>query len=178
MTPIVAMVPLPTRMGRSSACRSGLKLRQRRSLKMRLRSLVAEVMLLAGKAAAHGRAYAEHVEEAGGDRRIPQSFGQLAAGVDDLTDHVAGDTVEGRIQPNPVLQADRGDPTLAETFVDLRQLDEAIGIRVGQRAQEHGIDGGEDGAVGPDPQRQRQDHSGTESRRAPHSPQGQADVSQ
>src|SRR4030095_11342934 len=122
----------------------------------RLRSLVTEVILLRGEAAADGRAHAEDVEEAGGDFHVPHSFGKLAARIDDFTEHVAGDAVEGRIQPNPVLQADRGDPGLADSFVKLLELDEAIGIRVRQRAQEHRIDGGEDGAVGADAQRPRQ----------------------
>ena len=55
---------------------------------------------------------------------------------------------------------------------DLRHLDQAVGLRERQRAQQHGVHDAEDGARRADPEREREHGHQREARRLPQAPRG------
>src|SRR6185369_14472036 len=56
------------------------------------------------------------------------------------------------------------------------QRDDAVGVGIGQRVEHHALDDREDGDVGSDGQRQRQDRRGGKAGRAAERPDGEAEV--
>ena len=75
---------------------------------------------------------------------------------------------EGRRRPLP-----RGPVLEAQVLPD---HDEAIGLRIGQRTQQHAVDDREDGRVGADAERERRDRDDGESRLAAKGPEGELQI--
>ena len=89
------------------------------------------------------------------------------------------DFLEERVLASPVGVVPRSGPLIGGAAACphvLPHSDQPIGVTVGQRPQQQGVDHGEDRGVGANPERQRQDGDDGEGRRFPQHPDGVADV--
>ena len=64
----------------------------------------------------------------------------------------------------PVEKVERRDAVALAARRLLEHADDAVGVRVGQRLQQQSVDEAEDGGVGADAERERQQRHGRESR--------------
>ena len=78
----------------------------------------------------------------------------------------------------PVVEIGRRDGAAAGAGVPpmVGDRDDTLGIRIGERAQEHGVDDGEDGGIGADAERERRDRQQRERRLAAKGTPGVAEV--
>ena len=74
------------------------------------------------------------------------------------------DALEDGVLLPPVEKRGRGDREAAELLQDLVHAHERVGLRVGERTQQHAVDDAEDRAAGADAERQRQDGDDREAR--------------
>jgi hypothetical protein len=121
-------------------------------------------------AAAHGRRHPRETDE-----QTAVGTGQhVAAG------GVATDAFKGVARVDPVLEVWRRDihPIESAFRVGLPQDDEAVWIRIRQRAEQHAVDHAEDGRVRADTNRQRQNAAQREAWPLPQRADGHPKVSQ
>jgi hypothetical protein len=114
-------------------------------------------MLERREAAAERRPDAPHLDESRRHERAPDLVGELAGRFRDILHVVAGDRVERVVQTVPVFQADRRDAALGRTLLNLAEPHQPVAVGKRERLEEHRVHRGEHGAVGADPQRERQD---------------------
>ncbi len=121
----------------------------------------------------------EDVEESGRDPLASDGFGRPVFAVHDHAADVGdepGDQLEAAAAIVPVGHVDRRHAVARRAIRALPDHDQAIGIGEWQRTKQRRIDQREDGAVGANAERQRQDGHEREARRSPELPQGKLQV--
>ncbi len=122
---------------------------------------VGEVLLGRERAADHRRD-AERRERVGADARARDALGFLAAGQVHLSFAPGRDLLQRPAAPAIVHDLALGHPGLVERRPLAPDHHRAIGLGPRQRPEEHGVEHAEDGGVGADPERERQDGNGRE----------------
>ena len=130
-----------------------------------------------GEVAADCRLHAEHPEEV---RRDPHAADPFGFAVRDQRRDPRPDerhVLERVAALAPVEERRVADVAGRSGRAALADRDEPIGIRVRQRAEQHGVEDAEDRGVRADAERQRHERDGREAGRTPKQPRGVADVS-
>ena len=138
----------------------------------------AEVELIAGEVAAERRRDVEGFEEARGDEGHGEFFREGAGDFGEVVGVVAADGGEGGVHAVPVFEAHGGDEGVGVAIagVVLTDLDELVAVGVGERAENDGVDGGEDSAVGSDTEGEGENDGGGKRGRAAKEAQGGAEI--
>ena len=138
----------------------------------------AEVLFFGGEVAAEERSDLEHLKKARSDKSAGDFFGKGAGGFGEVVGVVATDGGEGGIHPVPLFEADGSDEAVGVAIADvvLVEANEAIAVGVGERAEDDGVDGGEDGAVGADAEGEGEDDGGGEGGRAAEKAEGRTQI--
>ena len=130
----------------------------------------ATIVVFLRERPADDRLHPEHVEKA---RHDPLPRDRLGRAVFAVHDHAAdtrdeaSNLVERAIAFHPVEQVERRHPAPRGSLLLFPQHDQPIGRRKRQRPQQRRVHQREDGAVGSNPEGQRDDRHGGKARRAP-----------
>ncbi len=138
----------------------------------------AEVLFFRCEVAAEERIDAQDLKKARRDKAHGELLRQRAGDLRHVAGVVAADGGEGGVHAVPVLQARGSNEAIRVAIADvvLIDLEEAIAVGVGQGAEDDCIDCGEDGAVGADAEREREDDCGGERRRTAQKAHGSAAI--
>jgi len=132
----------------------------------------AELVFAGEKRAAEGCLDAEDLEIVGRDTPTSKLYWLGAAGKRHRPARLGGHEVEDGVVLLPVEEIQRRDAVALSPRGLLEHPDDPIGVRIGERFQQDAIDETEDGRVGADPNRQRQDGHSAESRAVAQRPCG------
>ena len=123
--------------------------------------LLALLLFVQGKRSAEERLHAEQLEEARRDELAENAFRRVADQNGEASALYRGNVAERALMTADIAEFGRGRPILVFRHADaskpLPHHHETLGVRVGQRFENHSIQDAENRRVGADAQRQRDD---------------------
>ena len=140
-------------------------------------ALAVSLILLLKEVAAEFGLHTQHAEVVGGDRQSRQMVRPASCSKVVVNLGVTRDVLEQpRIFAQPQELPHVETCTLRLIFVRFNKLDDAIGLRKGQRAEQYAIDHSEDGGVSPNAEGQGEDSHGGEAGSFSQSAKAEAEV--
>ena len=117
----------------------------------------AILVLIATETSAEKRFHAIHAEVLGGNAQGADAFWRSRSRQAEAPARECGETLERLVVLVPEIKSTRRKAVVIRHLAALRarNLDHALGIRVGQRLEEHSVDHSEDSRVRADAERQR-----------------------